>query len=285
MKPAAFHYFAPRTLSEALDLLAAHAPDAKVLAGGQSLVPLMNFRLARPRVLIDINRIPELAFLEVANGALRIGALARHSQFERPVVEGPLGALLPRVARHIAHLPIRTRGTFAGSLAHADPSAEWCALALALDAEILARSRAARRAIPAGDFFRTLFTTTLGADEVITEVRLPALDGSWRTGFAEFSRRAGDFAIVAAIAAVRLDGRRIAEARLGLAGVVDRPIRASAAEQGLIGATFDTAAVAAAADLAARSVDPLEDVQAPAAYKRDLVRAMVRRALVQAEAS
>ena len=279
MKPAPFRYSAPASLTQATALLAELGDEGKVIAGGQSLVPMMNFRLARPGHLVDINRIAELDYARVERNELRIGALARHIRFEQGLAPGPLGSLLPRVARHIAHLPIRTRGTFAGSLAHADPAAEWCALAVTLDAEISAQSASGRRSIPAREFFRTLFTTALAPGEIITEVRLPVLSDDWRAGFCEFSRRAGDYAIVLAVAAVRLSGERVVEARIGLGGVVDRPVRAPAAEAALIGATVGTEAFAAAGHAAAAEVEPLEDVQASADYRRDLVRVMVRRAL------
>src|SRR5579871_2795525 len=164
MKPAQFEYFAPRSLDEALDLLAEHGDDGKILAGGQSLVPAMNFRLARPATLIDINRIAELDYVREQNGALHIGALARHAVFEAPVAGGALGALLPRVAHHIAHVPIRTRGTFAGSVAHADPASEWCLVAATLDAAIVVASRRGARTLGPDEYFVTALTTALEPD-------------------------------------------------------------------------------------------------------------------------
>ena len=285
MKPAPFDYHAPRTVAEAIELLAAHGDDAKVLAGGQSLVPAMNFRLARPAVLVDINRIGELDFCSTGGGALRIGALTRHVRFERPVTEGALGALLADVMHYVAHLPIRVRGTFAGSLAHADPAAEWCTVATTLDAEIRARGPAGERSIGAADFFRSILTTSLRPDELITEVRLPMLGPDWRFGFVEFSRRAGDFALSMALTVLRIDGERIAEARVGVGGAGDRPLRITQAEQALAGAVPDREALAEAAAMAAASVDPFDDLHASAAYRRDLVRVMTRRALERALAS
>ena len=279
MKSAPFRYSAPASIAQATALLAELGDDGKVIAGGQSLVPMMNFRLVRPGHLVDINRIAELDYVRVEQSELRIGALARHVRFERALAPGPLGALLPSIARHIAHLPIRTRGTFVGSLAHADPAAEWCTVAVTLDAEITAESSSGRRTIPARELFRTLFTTALTPGELITEVRLPVLSDDWKAGFCEFSRRAGDYAIVLAVVAVRLSGERIAEARVGLGGVADRPIRAPGAEAALVGATAGADAFAAAGHAAAEGVEPLEDVQASAGYRRDLVRVMVRRAL------
>jgi aerobic carbon-monoxide dehydrogenase medium subunit len=285
MKPAPFDYHAPRSVAEAVELLAAHGDDAKVLAGGQSLVPAMNFRLARPAVLVDINRIAELDFCAAADGALGIGALTRHVRFERPVVAGALGALLAEVVRYVAHLPIRVRGTFAGSLAHADPAAEWCAVAATLDAEIRARGPDGERTIPAATFFRSILTTSLRPDELLTEVRLPVLGPDWRFGFAEFSRRAGDFALSMALALLRLDGERIVEARIGIGGAGDRPLRITEAEQALAGAVGDPEALAEAGAIAAARVDPFADLHASVAYRRDLVRAMTRRALERALAS
>jgi carbon-monoxide dehydrogenase medium subunit len=201
------------------------------------------------------------------------------------VTDGPLGALLTDVVRYIAHLPIRVRGTFAGSLAHADPAAEWCVVATTLDAEIRARGPDGERSIAAADFFRSILTTSLRPDELITEVRLPALGPGWRFGFAEFSRRAGDFALGMTLALLRLDRDRIAEARIGVGGAGDRPLRISDAEQALTGAVPDPEALADAAAVAAASVDPFEDLHASVAYRRDLVRAMTRRALERALAS
>jgi carbon-monoxide dehydrogenase medium subunit len=282
MKPAAFEYHAPRSPDEALALLAKFGAEGRVLAGGQSLVPAMNFRLARPAVLVDINRIDAFAGVSMAGGVLTIATLTRHVVFERPIAPGPLARLLPTIAHNIAHLPIRTRGTFGGSLAHADPSAEWCALALALDADIVAQSISGQRVIPARDFFKTIFTTDLREGEMITEIRIPILDDSWRCGFVEFNRRAGDFAIVLAIAAFRVANGKIAEAKIALGGVVDRPVRADDAEKTLVGAAPDQAAFAAAANAARRSFVPLDDIHASSEYKSELVATMTRRALERA---
>jgi aerobic carbon-monoxide dehydrogenase medium subunit len=283
MKPAAFRYFAPRDLDEALDLLGEHGEEGKILAGGQSLVPAMNFRLARPKSLVDINRIAALDYLCEADASLRIGALARHARFEAPVAKGALGVLLPRVARHIAHLPIRIRGTFAGSLAHADPAAEWCLVATTLDAELVAMRRGGTRVLRPAAFFAGALTTALAADELLTEIRLPLLDGAWRAGFAEFSRRAGDFALAMCAALLHRKEGRIVAARIGVGGATDRPLRSAAAERILVGSDGGREAARAAADAAAREIDhPLEDPQVNAEYRRDLVRAMVERAVVQA---
>jgi len=283
MKPATFRYAAPNSVEDALALLG-EDEDARILAGGQSLVPIMNFRLARPSILIDINRIGGLDYARVEGGTLRIGALARHSTFERQLASGPVGALLPRIARHIAHVPIRKRGTFAGSLAHADPASEWCTLALTAGAEIIARGPAGGRTIAAEDFFDSVFTTSLEPGEMITEIAIPLFDDSWKAGFSEFARRAGDYAIVMAVAMIRLDGGRIAEARIGLGNVIEKPIRSGKAEALLIGELPETELFEAAGEAAAAAVEPHEDVHSDAAYKRDLVRAMIKRALCDAVA-
>ncbi len=282
MKPASFEYRAPASADEATQMLAQAGDDGKILAGGQTLVAAMNFRMARPAVLIDINRADDLDYLRAENGTLKIGALTRHVAFEQPVVTGPLATFLPHVAHHIAHLPIRMRGTFAGSLAHADPAAEWCLVARTLDAEMVARSNTGERTITAEAFFISILTTDLADDELLAEIRLPVLDDSWRLGFAEFARRAGDFALTMGLAAIKIAEGKIVEARIGVGAVEDRPIRIDAAEQALVGETPSPQLFDAAADIAAGAVDPTSDLHASAAYRRDLTRAMTRRALQQA---
>ena len=282
MKPAAFDYFAPRTVEEALDLLAAHGDDGKILAGGQSLVPAMNFRLARPAALVDINRIAALDYIREEAGTLRIGALARHARFETPVTSGTLGPFLPRVARHIAHLPIRARGTFCGSLAHGDPASEWCLVAATLDAEFIVASKRGTRNLAPGDYFLGGLTTALEPDELLTETRLPLLDDRWRSGFSEFSRRAGDYALAMAAAFLRIEDGRVAEARLGIGGAAECPARIAAAEQSLVGSDGGAEARREAGRVAADAIEPLQDIQASADYRRQLVRAMVERAVAQA---
>ena len=242
----------------------------------------MNFRLARPARLFDLNGIAELDFLRAEGHKLRIGALTRHAAFHRPGVEGPTGKLLSDVVHHIAHYPIRQRGTFAGSLAHADPASEWCVVTLTLDGEIVARSKRGVRILKAAEYFLGVFATTLRTDELVTEVRLPVLDGSWRTGFYEFSRRAGDFAIAMTVAAIKIEAGKITQARLGIGGVEDRPLRCQAAEAALIGKVPDAKAFTEAADIVSRSMNPMQDIHADAAYRRDLVRVVARRALEQA---
>ncbi len=293
MKPARFAYTAPETLQETLETLDSYGDEAKVLSGGQSLVPMMNFRLARPEVIVDIGRVSGLDGLSLANGKLTVGARVIHARLEAPQVDVPagpsrplggvLGSLLPAVARFVGHLPIRVRGTFGGSIAHADPAAEWCILARTLDAEMVALRRGGERAIAAGDFFQTVFTTALEPEELLAAVRLPALGDDWRAGFCEFSRRAGDFAIVAAMSAVRLESASgvIAEARIGVGGVAGVPVRLPDAEATLLGETPSAELHAAAAAAAAAEVDPVGDLHGSATYRRDLVRVLVSRALAQ----
>ena len=285
MKPAPFDYHAPKTLDEALATLAQVAPqEGRVLAGGQSLVPAMALRLAQPAHLVDINGVQGLDRLGRDGGDLVIGACVRHAAFHRPVIEGPLGALLAHVARHIAHYPIRTRGTFCGSIANADPASEWCTVAAALDARMVARSVRGSRTVAAVDFFQGAMTTALAPDELLTEVRLPVLPSGTRAGFREFSRRAGDFAIAMALAAFRLDQGVMTQARIGVGGVEDRPRRIPQAEALLEGKRPGDEVFRAAADAVARSVAPLDDIRYPAEYRRDVVRAMARRALEDAAA-
>ena len=285
MKPARFRYHAPKTIEEAVDTLAEVAgEDGRVLAGGQSLVPIMAFRLARPAHLVDINGVEGLRRLSVEGERLCIGACVRHAAFHTPVVDGPLGRLLATVVRHIAHYPIRTRGTFCGSIAHADPSAEWCLVATALGAEMVARRAASTRTIPAQDFFRGIMTTALEEDELLIEVRLPILPADTRFGFYEFNRRAGDFALGMALVAFRLQGGVIREPRVALGGIESQPRRIAEAEQLLAGRAAERAAFEAAAAAVASVVDPLEDAVTSATYRRDLSVTVTPRALERAAA-
>ena len=285
MKPASFVYHAPRTVPEALTILAhVAALDGRVLAGGQSLVPAMAFRVARPGHLVDINGVAGLGRLEQADDALHIGALVRHAAFHRPVIDGPLGLLLTSVVQHIAHYPIRMRGTFCGSLAHADPASEWCLVAATLGAQIVATNRDGERVIAADDFFEGLMATALADDELLSAVRVPLLPDDTRFGFYEFSRRAGDYAIAMCLATYRLVDGVIAEPRIGIGGAEAKPRRIAEAEALLDGRPPSSDVFRAAAAAAADSIDPLEDIQADAPYRRDLVRAVTRRALEQAAA-
>jgi carbon-monoxide dehydrogenase medium subunit len=285
MKPAAFRYHAPKTVDEAVALLAEFAnDDGRVLAGGQSLVPTMAFRLAKPAHLVDINGVEALNRISVAGGKLVIGACVRHAAFHRPVCEGPLGKLLTDVVRHIAHYPIRNRGTFCGSLAHADPASEWCLVFAAVDGEVVAKSARGERIIAARDFFKGIMTTALRDDELLVEARLPLLPAGTRCGFYEFSRRAGDFALAAAVGLYRLDGGKITEPRLALGGAEVNPRRIAQAERALEGAAPGDQAFRAAAQAAMSAIDPMEDIINTAEFRRDLVLAVARRALERAAA-
>jgi len=282
MKPAPFVRHAPKTLQEALKILAEVAPqDGRVLAGGQSLVPIMAFRLAKPAHLVDINEVEGLDRIASDGKVLSIGACVRHAAFHKTVVDNPLGKLLTLVARHIAHYPIRMRGTFCGSLAHADPASEWCLVAATLDATILAKSMRGERAIAAKDFFEGLMATALAEDEWHAEARLPLLAAGAKFGFNEFSRRAGDFAMAAALVTYRLHGGFMTDVHVGVGGAEPRPRRIEAAETALNGQAPNDKVFRAAAAAAAEAIEPMEDHQTSADYRRDLVRAVVRRALEQ----
>ena len=285
MKPARFDYLQARSVDEAVAALDRYGYDAKILAGGQSLVPAMNFRLARPAVLVDINHVAELDHITDGGKAVRIGSLVRHVAFQEPVVDGPLGRLLSLAAHHVGHLPIRVRGTFGGSLAHADPAAEWCVIAMLADAEMVARTAGGTRTIPARQFFHTVFTTDLGPDELLVETRLGKLSASTKVGFQQFSRRAGDFALAMVAVALEIRGGRVVGARIAMGGVSDRPVRADEAEECLRGRPPGPSVFAEAADLAAGGFDAVGDIHGSAEYRRDLVRALTRRALEQATAS
>jgi carbon-monoxide dehydrogenase medium subunit len=220
----------------------------------------------------------------MSKGKLAIGACVRHTAFYQPVAEGPLGRLLATVVQHIGHHPIRTRGTFCGSLAHADPASEWCLVAATLDAEIIATSTRGTRTIAAADFFAGIMTTALAEDELLTEVRLPLLPADTRFGFQEFARRAGDFALGMALVTYRLDGQRIVEPRIGVGGAEATARRIPEAETALAGKVPGPDAFRAAAEAAAMAINPLEDHNTNADYRRDLVRALTRRALESAAA-
>jgi carbon-monoxide dehydrogenase medium subunit len=283
MKPAPFQYHAPTTIEEAVATLSEVAgDDGRVLAGGQSLVPIMAFRLARPAHLVDINGVEALRRLAVEGDTLSIGACVRHAAFHKPVVDGPLGRLLAKVVRHIAHYPIRTRGTFCGSIAHADPASEWCLVAAALGAEMVVRSVSGARTIPVQDFFLGIMTTALNEDELLVEVRLPILPADTHCGFYEFNRRAGDFAIAMALVTYRVQNGAISEPRVAVGGAEPLPRRIAAAEEALAGLAPGKQAFEAAADAAASAVEPLDDAITSADYRRDLVRTVTRRALEQA---
>jgi len=283
MKPAPFHYFAPSSIAAATAQLSELAgEDARVLAGGQTLIPAMALRLARPSHLIDINGIQELNNLEVRGTALHIGACVRHAAFHRPVVAGPLGALLLDVVRHVAHLPIRYRGTFCGSLANADPAAEWCLVAATLDARLTACSARGEREIAATEFFRGYLTTALSSDELLIGAQLPCLSARERFGFVEFSRRAGDFAMAMSLVVLQSEAGRLTRVRIGVGGVEVVPRRIAPAEQCLEGQLVRSENLERAAEAAAMAIEPAESEEELRVYKRSLVRAAVLRALIKA---
>ncbi len=283
MKPGQFTYHAPRSADEAVAMLAALSPqEGRVIAGGQSLVPAMALRLAMPAHLVDISGVAELARLAVEGDELVIGAAVTHSRFETSAVAGPLGRLLAGVARHIGHYPIRTRGTFCGSIANADPASEWCVVAACLGATMVARSARGTRRVAAADFFQGMLATALASDELLIEVRLPRLAAAARWGFYEFSRRPGDFAVAMALATYQLADGVIAAPRIAVGGVEDRPRRIAAAEAAIVGASPSAALLQAAADAAARAVAPIDEKAETVNYKRDVTRAAVRRALAAA---
>lgn len=280
MKPAPFIRHVPRTVDEVVTALAEFAPlDGRILAGGQSLVPIMAFRMARPAHLIDINEVEGLDRLAIDGDMLSIAARVRHGAFHTPAIGGVLGDLLAFVVKHIAHYPIRMRGTFCGSLAHADPASEWCLVAATLDARLVVRSVRGERIVAVGDFLEGIMSTSLAEDEFLAEARLPLLAAGTRFGFYEFSRRAGDYAMAAALVTYRLSEGAIADAHVGIGGAEDHARRIPEAEAALNGQPPGAAAFTAAAEAAAAAVDPLEDIQTTAEYRRDLVRAVTRRAL------
>jgi carbon-monoxide dehydrogenase medium subunit len=279
MKPQAFEYAQPATVDEAVALLGEFGDDAKVLAGGQSLLPMMNFRLARPTALVDIGRIAGLAGIREESDVVRIGATTRHHAVEESSVSGPLGSILRQAASYVGHYPIRVRGTFGGSLAHSDPSSEWCQLATLLDGRMIVQGPGGRRSIDAADFFFTVFSTTMDFDEVLVEVELPVLGADTRVNVMEFARRAGDFAIVSVMCAFSVHDDVVTSARLCAGGVSDRAVRLVAAESSLVGQPASPSAFAAAAAAAADEVSPSADLHGSSEFRKDLVRTLTRRAL------
>ncbi len=283
MKAAPFVYHRPRTLDHALALLDTYAPlDGRILAGGQSLTPMMAYRVARPGHLIDINRIAALQQIHIGGNELIIGACVRHSAFCAGVAPGPTGRLLSAVSRRIAHAPIRARGTFCGSLANADPASEWCLVLATLDGRVETRSVKGAREIAARDFFQGVMTTAIEPEEMLVGARLPLLPGDAVFGFAEVSRRAGDFALAAALVAFRIVDGVILDARLGVGGAEAFPRRFESAEAMLAGQAPGARLFDRVADLVASSADILPDANIDSTYRRDLVRAMARQALEQA---
>ena len=284
MKPAPFAYHRPATPDEALALLAEHGGEAKPLAGGQSLIPAMNFRLARPAVLVDLNRVAELGYVRAGRDGLQIGAMTRQRAVERSDAVRSAAPLLAEAMPFIAHPQIRNRGTVGGSLAHADPAAELPAVMLALEARFRARGPQGERWIPAGEFFTGILETALGPDELLLEVVVPKSPARTGYAFAELARRRGDYALVGVAARVTLDRRgRCQAARITLFSVGDGPVLAAAAAATLDGQEPSAEAMRAAADAAAqRDIDPPSDIHASAAYRRRLAAVLTRRALARA---
>jgi CO/xanthine dehydrogenase FAD-binding subunit len=282
MKPPRFDYHAPRAVDEALALLARYDGEAKVLAGGQSLMPLLNFRLSRPAALVDLNRVAALSYIQEHDGQIRFGAMTRQRAIEfSPVVARRL-PLLAEATRWVGHLPIRTRGTIGGSIAHADPSAEYPAVLTALEGEVVVRSPRGERVLGPTQLFQTYLTTTLEPDEILTEVRLPVMPAGAGHAFEEFARRHGDFAIVGIAAVVVREGERCALARLATAGAGPVPLRLRAAEEILERDGLGEAAIEAAAARAGELVEPDSDIHASADYRRHLTRVLTARAVRRA---
>ena len=284
MKPAQFEYHAPATLDDVVSLLARYGGEAKILAGGQSLMPLMNFRLARPAALIDLNAVSSLAYIREEETEVRMGAMTRQRAIEfSPIVRRRL-PLLAEATALVGHLPIRTRGTIGGSLAHADPSAEYPAVLTALEGTVLVKSPRGDRALRSDELFQSYLTTCLAADEILIEVRLSAMPAGAGFAFEEFSRRHGDFALVGIAAMVVGEGERCAVARLATAGAGPVPARLRAAEEILERDGLSAAAIDAASRRAEELVDPDSDIHASAAYRRHLTRVLTARALRRAVA-
>ncbi|HYO11779.1 MAG TPA: xanthine dehydrogenase family protein subunit M [Thermoanaerobaculia bacterium] len=285
MKPAPFEYQAPTSLEAALDVLARQGGDAKVLAGGQSLIPVMNFRLAQPALLVDINKLTELDFVRRdEDGALRIGALVRQRRLERDPLVAEAAPLLQEAVPFIAHPQIRNRGTFGGSVAHADPAAELPAIAVALRARLRLRKAGGERWVDAADFFAGLFTTALEPDELLVEAAIPPLPVRTGWAFLEVARRQGDYAQVGIAALVTLgeDGR-CREARLTYLSVGDAPVQAREAARLLVGEEIAPRVIEAAAEVASREeMNPSTDVHATSEFKRHLARVLTGRALRRA---
>jgi carbon-monoxide dehydrogenase medium subunit len=283
MKTPAFEYHAPRTIDEALALLGEHADDAKVLAGGQSLVPLLAMRLARPTQLVDINGIKDLAGIRPINGTgVTIGALTRERIAEHSPLVAERTPVLAEALPFIGHVSIRNRGTIGGSIAHADASAELPAVAVITGAEMVVRSVQGERVVPSDDFFVGHFTTSMADDELLTEVRFPSGPDGAGWAFHEIVRRHGDFALVGVAAMLTVADGRVGEARIALMGVADRAVRASAAEVALVGQTADAGTIEAAAQEAIRELEPASDIHGSAQFRRHLAGVATRRALTTA---
>jgi carbon-monoxide dehydrogenase medium subunit len=279
MKPPPFRYLRPSGADEVLQLLAEHGDEAKVLAGGQSLVPLLNFRLARPAVLIDLAMVDELRGVRRDDGHLVIGAMTRQREAETSREVAGAAPLIPQALGWVGHLQIRNRGTVGGSIAHADPAAELTAVALALDAEMVVRSATGERVLAAADFFEGPFTTALAPDELLTEVRFGVLEGA-KTAFLELARRSGDFAM-AGVAAVNTGSAGTPDVRLAAIGVGGSATRLQAAEDAVRGREPTDEVLREAGEAASDAVDPPTDVHADSEYRKELLGVLVRRALRQ----
>ena len=279
MKPAAFDYVIADSIDMAVASLADGGGDAKIIAGGQSLVPMLNFRLLRPSVLIDINRIGDLAFIEEAGKNIRVGALTRHYQLETsPVIARHLPVLASAMT-HVAHLAIRNRGTIGGSLSHADPAAELPMMALLLDAELHIASASGKRTIAARDFFVGALTVDLARDDIVTEIVLPKLPPKTGWGFEEVARRSGDFALAAAAATLTLSAGVISQARIALTGVGATPVRAAEAEALLVGQALEPGLIDRIIDAVRAAIEPDTDLHASSDYRRHLAGVLAGRAV------
>jgi carbon-monoxide dehydrogenase medium subunit/6-hydroxypseudooxynicotine dehydrogenase subunit alpha len=280
MKPPPFEYDAPAGVDQALELLAAHGQDAKVLAGGQSLVPLLNFRLARPARLIDVNGLGALAYVRRSEGCLRIGALTRQSVLERSELIREHWPLLHQAIGFVAHAQIRNRGTVGGSIAHADPAAELPVALAALNGSVIVRSRRGERAIPWNELFLTHLTTSLEPDELLLEVIVPPLPPRTGSAFVEYARRHGDFALGGAAVTITVDEAGVCRrATIALLAAASTPLRAAEAEAALTGRTLDAHAAREAATLAVADLNPTGDIHGSSGYRRRLIDAMVRRGI------
>jgi CO/xanthine dehydrogenase FAD-binding subunit len=279
MKPAAFDYVVVDSLDMAAACLAEAGSDAKIIAGGQSLVPMLNFRLLKPAILVDINRVEGLAFIEEGETGIRIGALTRHHHLEISPVIARNFPIVASAMTHVAHLAIRNRGTIGGSLSHADPAAELPMLALLLDAELGITSAAGRRTVAARDFFRDALTVDLDDGEILAEILLPKLPPTTGWGFEEVARRAGDFALAAVAATLTLSGGVIAQGRIAIAGVGRTAQRVSEAEALLAGRRFDNALAAQLMGVVRACATPETDLHASSDYRRHLIGVLAARAL------
>jgi aerobic carbon-monoxide dehydrogenase medium subunit len=284
MKLPPFEYACPTSLSEAVALLASHDGDAKPLAGGQSLVPMLAFRVASPSLLVDLRKLSELRQIKIGPGGVTLGAMVRWREILDDTRLRTAHPLLVAAVEHVAHYQIRNRGTVGGSMAHADPAAEMPGIAVTCEAKIAVVGQSGARVIDAANFFQGPLMTALKADEIITEIRLPAWPAKRRFGFQEFARRRGDFAMAAAAVFYDEDGGKVRNAHAGAIGVADRPLRLTAVEQVLNGNTIDEATIAKAEAAASASVDPADDIHASGIYRKALVGVMVERALRDAAA-